>query len=76
MQKKECKKLINELLLELDKATIYYCDKLNRDNSKESMVAQTFKISYSIIRSEIEMFRDRRLEKVLDKIGGTSVAFR
>lgn len=68
MQKKECKKLLNELIKNLDALNDFYYNQLTKNNTKSSMVATSFKLTYDIIKSEIETFRDRKLDSVLNKI--------
>lgn len=68
MQNKECKKLINELLKELDNKVELDIEQLNKNNNNKDSTSIIYKFSYDIIRSHIETIRDKKIFDILNKI--------
>ena len=68
MNKKECKKLINELLKELDNKVELDIEQLNKNNRNKDGTSIIYKFSYDIIKSHIETIRDSYIYNILDKI--------
>ena len=68
MNKKECKKLINELLRELDNKVELDIEQLNKNNKNKDSTSIIYKFSYDIIKSHIETIRDKNIYNILNKI--------
>ena len=68
MDKKECKKLINEILKELDDRIDVDIEHLNRNGDSKRSASILFKFSYDVIKSHLETIRDIKLDNILNKI--------
>lgn len=68
MNKKECKKFINELLKELDNKVESDIEMFDKNDNKERDASIIYKVLYRIIKSHIEEIRDEQIYNILSKI--------
>lgn len=73
MNKKECKKLINEIIKDLDNQVEFYVNQLNKNNNSKSKSGILFKFSYDVIKEHLETIRDRKLDDILNKIDNNKI---